>query len=532
MNTLARAPPALTHRVLSSAEGFCRPRRVAENKPTTERVAVMRKSTSVRGITTLAACALALAALADASSARAGTLKVTTLNDSGPGSLRQAIGDASPGDTITFDVKGTITLTSGALMIDKSLDIQGPGPGKLKISGNDTSRVFVIASGTVTMAGMTIAEGRADANSPILPCNGGGVLIGGQSVKLGPASLTLSHAVVSDNQALGDASKTPSGYPGGGGGGGVANLGTLTVTASSFIGNLARAGDGSSGPPIAGAGSGGGILNFGGKLTVSSSTFSHNQVIGGNECDGPIQSGIAIGGAIASAGVLVVSGSGFDHNQAIGGNGNEITSPDPGDLGPNRASGGAIDLFGAGMAMIDGCTLEHNQALGGAGASGANGGVGTGGGIVASGVTSQGVPVHATIMNCWVEHNTALGGLGGSGGDGGEGVGGGLGSISGATLTVISTTVDLNDARGGEGGTGGNGGNGLGGGFYENATGTLTLEGATVSFNLALGGEAEDGGSGGQGIGGGVYRLGIFTFDSATVIAKNHATTSNDNIWP
>ncbi len=25
---------------------------------------------------------------------------------------------------------------------------------------------------------------------------------------------------------------------------------------------------------------------------------------------------------------------------------------------------------------------------------------------------------------------------------------------------------------------------------------------------------------------------GTFTYDSTTVIAKNHATTSNDNVWP
>lgn len=88
----------------------------------------MRNSTAARGITILAACALAWAALVDAGSARAGSVTVTTLNDSGPGSLRQAVADAKAGDTITFGVQGTITLASGALTIDKDLAVEGPGP--------------------------------------------------------------------------------------------------------------------------------------------------------------------------------------------------------------------------------------------------------------------------------------------------------------------------------------------------------------------------------------------------------------------
>jgi hypothetical protein len=60
--------------------------------------------------------------------ARADTLTVVNLDDSGPGSLRQAIADATPGDTIDFAVTGTITLTSGELVITNDLTISGPGP--------------------------------------------------------------------------------------------------------------------------------------------------------------------------------------------------------------------------------------------------------------------------------------------------------------------------------------------------------------------------------------------------------------------
>ena len=65
---------------------------------------------------TLLGLLLALATIDNPGSVVHGaTLTVTNLNDTGAGSLRQAIADASPGDTIDFAVTGTITLTSGQL---------------------------------------------------------------------------------------------------------------------------------------------------------------------------------------------------------------------------------------------------------------------------------------------------------------------------------------------------------------------------------------------------------------------------------
>src|SRR5262249_51267624 len=66
------------------------------------------------------------------------TLTVFNNDDSGPGSLRAAIGAAAAGDTIIFDngLKGqTITLTGGELDITKDLTIVGLGAGKLTVSG-------------------------------------------------------------------------------------------------------------------------------------------------------------------------------------------------------------------------------------------------------------------------------------------------------------------------------------------------------------------------------------------------------------
>jgi hypothetical protein len=60
-------------------------------------------------------------------STHAATITVTNTNDSGAGSLRQAIADAHDGDTVEFGVTGTITLTTGELLVDKSISINGPG---------------------------------------------------------------------------------------------------------------------------------------------------------------------------------------------------------------------------------------------------------------------------------------------------------------------------------------------------------------------------------------------------------------------
>src|SRR5438093_7741809 len=83
-------------------------------------------------------------------------ITVTNTNDSGPGSLRQALADVNDGDTIDFAVTGTIALTSGGLVVDKSVTISGPGPTLLTVSGyvtlNAGFRVFYVTPNhTVTI---------------------------------------------------------------------------------------------------------------------------------------------------------------------------------------------------------------------------------------------------------------------------------------------------------------------------------------------------------------------------------------------
>jgi hypothetical protein len=78
------------------------------------------------------------------------TLTVTNNDDSGPGSLRAAIAAASSGETINFapSLDGqTITLTSGELDIARSLDIEGPGAGRLTVSGGGPAGSSTLPAG-------------------------------------------------------------------------------------------------------------------------------------------------------------------------------------------------------------------------------------------------------------------------------------------------------------------------------------------------------------------------------------------------
>ena len=199
--------------------------------------------------------------------ARAATLTVTNTNDSGAGSLRQAISDAASGDTITFSLSGcpcTIPILSTGFQIQKSLTIQGPGAKQLVIDGSSISDVnrrlmFEIFPGhTVAFDGLTVTRA--------MGLSSGGIRNGGD--------LTLSNSVVSQNSN--------------GAYGGVSNYGTLRVLNSAIFNNFSF--------------SIGGIRNDG-TATVINSTISNN----GN-AEG--------GGGIYSSGTLTVVNSTITGNHA------------------------------------------------------------------------------------------------------------------------------------------------------------------------------------------------------------------------
>jgi hypothetical protein len=144
------------------------------------------------------------------------TLIVTNTNDSGPGSLRQTLADANDGDVIGFAVTGTIGLTSGELLVTRSITISGPGAENLAVNGNAKSSVFHIAPGrTVTISGLTIANGSGGGihndhaaltlNNCTITGNsssfGGGIHNDG--VNIGHATLQINNSSITDNSGHG-----------------------------------------------------------------------------------------------------------------------------------------------------------------------------------------------------------------------------------------------------------------------------------------------------------------------------------------
>ncbi len=116
--------------------------------------------------------------------AHAATDTVGTLTDSGPGSLRDAITNAHrcQATTISFQagLTGTITLAS-TLTIAENLTIQGPGANVITVSGNNAVQVFNVTGGTITISGLTIANGLG------APGSGGGAPFGGGIANTGIA---------------------------------------------------------------------------------------------------------------------------------------------------------------------------------------------------------------------------------------------------------------------------------------------------------------------------------------------------------
>lgn len=251
----------------------------------------------------------ALATVPVIPAAQAATFTVSNLDDSGPGSLRQAILDANGAagaDIVEFQagLAGAIVLSSGQLVVSDSVDIQGPGALDLAVTGLGDSRLFYLYSGQalidVTISGLTLAGGNANVGGAIADF-GENLVIDGLAITGNVASVDVEGGGDGGGLWADDANgngmtvsilnSTISGNTAGDDGGGVhleRVAGAVTVLNSTLSGNYA-------------GGDGGGLdlysLYGNGSLSILSTTISSNIAVGTG------------GGAFALSGPVVVENS-------------------------------------------------------------------------------------------------------------------------------------------------------------------------------------------------------------------------------
>jgi hypothetical protein len=315
--------------------------------------------------------------------ARGIIITVTNTNDSGPGSLRQALADAHDGDVISFATAlhgQTISLTSAELVIEKNIAINGPGPSTLEVSrfSNTPFRIFHVMPGRIaTIQGIGISGGTGGfgdlgggvlndhATLTISNCAvhfnatdyaGGGVFNDGSN---GSATFTIINSTVSNNFS-------PFG------GGIVSDVGdqgsaTLTILNSAVIDNIST-----NGSPPYDFGAAGGIATSG-VATITNSTISGNSA--SNE-----------GGGILSAGTLTITNSTISGNRAGG-------------FGQNNWPGAGGAVYSSGPLTISNSTISGNTAWGNAFK-----GPGYGGGIDGDDITIM----NSTVSGNWATYGGGI----------------------------------------------------------------------------------------------------------------------------
>ena len=319
--------------------------------------------------------------------ASAASFAVTNLDDTGAGSLRDAIAAANGSagaDVITFapGLTGTITLGSGQLTITDSLEIVGPGRAALAVNANGAGRVIDIPSSPgdvlVSISGLTASGGYEQT--------GGGIRVQDEGLSLDDVALVGNTAV--------------------GNGGGLYADGfamTLNVRNSTISGNVASGGGGAY------------IEDTGGATTFE------NVVIDGNTAS---QEGGGIFFYDPDADVILANAT-ITNNVAAKGGGIYLYSQDGGSFtvsnstisGNEATVGGGVYLYDIDRpVLISESTISANAAT--------NGG----------GINIDRISAPATISNSTISGNTATG------------AGGGVRLARGGGLTMANSTITENSA--------------------------------------------------------------------------------------
>jgi uncharacterized protein (TIGR03118 family) len=203
-----------------------------------------------------------------------------------------------------------------------------------------------------------------------------GIAAGGAVANVSGGTLEVTHSTFTDNRATGTVR---------GSGGAIANdASTLLLDHSTFAGNQAITLLGS-GPGIQGNAAGGAVDNAGGgRATGLHSTFVGNSAQGGNGTSTAPNGGTAVGGAVANEALSVLGPSApsaltmahttLRANRAIGGAGG------PGGAGGNGQGGGAFNDGTSTLTLLH-SRVVHNEASGGAAGDGGGAGQGMGGGL-------------------------------------------------------------------------------------------------------------------------------------------------------
>lgn len=320
---------------------------------------------------------------------------VTTLADSGGGSLREVVSSAASGATVTFATNGVVTLTSGPITVTNNVTIDGSALSpRIQINGNAASCVMVVTNGATAILNSLIITNGLDNTGNFA----GGIL--------NYATLTVSNCIFAGN------SETAAQN---GGGGAIQNTGgTLRVYNSVFSNNVSNGGDG---------GGGGAIDIFQGTVTINNCTFTNNSTSGNGSWGGAINNSSSLltltnctlsgnlagdtGGAIYSAG----NGASLTLDSCTL-SGNIATNS-----GNTNDGGGAIFNYYSPLTLYN-CTIAANSTTNGGGA-----GIYIGGASV------------VTAVNCTIVSNSASGSY----------PGGGIDVVSG-TLNLTNTIVAANTA--------------------------------------------------------------------------------------